>query len=177
MNEEITKRRLENYKDMCLELDELLAKKHSLEKRYGNLSAVSYDKTKVMAGNGNRTSEEERFVIFLERINNEISTLKERIQPEHDIIVDVIRRLSSSRKRTIITLKYIEQYSTTSMIEYFFCDDPLWNPEGDLTEFKKTQEYDNYRRKYLLWQSSAIKELETISGHSFVPEQNQLRLL
>lgn len=177
MNEAITKRRLENYTDMCQTLAELIKKKQSLEKRYGDLSAVSYDKTKVMAGNGHRTSEEERNAIFLERINNEILKLRVKIQPEHDIIVEHISRLSSSRKRTIITLKYIEQYSTTNMIEYFFCDDPLWNPEGDLTEFKKTQEYDNYRRKYLLWQSSAIKELESISGHSFVPEQNQLRLI
>lgn len=55
------------------------------------------------------------------------------------------------------------------MVEYYFCDDPVWNPENNLTEFKKTPEYENFRRQYLLWQQKAIEDIEKISGVAFTP--------
>ena len=168
MIEPITRERLNRYIDSCKTLAYYENKKRNLIKKLG-LSGVDYSKIKVTSGNARKPSEQERFVSILERVNREIETLRAEIKPEHDIIVAQIRRLPTSKSRTIITLKYIEGRSTQDMVEYYFCDDPLWNPENNLTEFKKTPEYENFRRQYLLWQQKAIEDIEQISGVAFTP--------
>lgn len=141
------------------------------------MSGVDYSKIKVTAGNGHRLSEQERYVSILERVNHEIDAIRAEIEPEHEIIVNQIRRLKSSKSRTIITLKYIEGRSTQDLVEYFFCDDPLFNPENNLTDFKKSPEYENYRRQYLLWQQKAIEDIEEISGVAFAPANQVFKQL
>ena len=176
MHEPITRERLDRYLDNCKMLVYYEQKKRNLEKKVG-LSGVDYSKIKVTTGNGQKVSEQERYAIILERINKEISTLRAEIKPEHDIIIAQIRRVNSSRSRTIITLKYIEKRSTQDLVEYFFCDDPLWNPNNNLQEFKKTPEYENYRRQYLLWQQKAIEDIEQISGAPFTPANQVFKQL
>lgn len=171
MHEPITKERLDRYLDSCKMLAYYEDKKRNLEKKLG-LSGVDYSKIKVTVGNGHKMSEQERYVTILERVNKEISNLRQEIKPEHEIIVSQIKRINSSRSRTIITLKYIEKRSTQDLVEYFFCDDPLWNPNGDIAEFKRTAEYENYRRQYLLWQQKAIEDLEAVTGVVFEPNKN-----
>ncbi len=171
IHEPITRELLNRYTKSCRELALCEERKRKLTKKIG-LSAVDYSKIKVTSGNGHRPSEQERYVQILERINREIECLKSEIKPIHDNIVLQVRRLESPKSRTIITLKYIEGRSTQDLVEYYFCDDPLWNPEGNITEFKKSPEYENYRRQYLLWQEKAINDLEAITGVAFMPNAN-----
>lgn len=176
MHEPITRERLDRYLDSCKTLAYYEQKKRNLERKLG-LSGVDYSKIKVTTGNGNKMSEQERHVLILERINKEITALRAEVKPEHDIIVAQIRRVNSSRSRTIITLKYIERRTTQELVEWFFCEDPLWNPDNNLTEFKKTPEYENYRRQYLLWQQKAIEDLEQVSGAPFAPANQVFKQL
>lgn len=168
MIEPITRERLNRYIDSCKTLAYYVQKRKNLMAKLG-ISGIDYSKTKVTSGNARKPSEEERYVQILERVNKEINTLRAEIRPEHDIIVAQIRRLPTSKSRTIITLKYIEGRSTQDMVEYYFCDDPLWNPDGNMQEFKKSSEYENFRRQYLLWQQKAIEDMEKISGVVFKP--------
>ena len=173
MHEPITRERLDRYLDTCKTLAYYENKKRNLEQKIG-LSGIDYSKIKVTTGNGSKLSEQERYVSILERVNKEIDTLRAEVEPEHKIIVSQIRRINSSRSRTIITLKYIEKRTTQELVEWFFCEDPLWNPENNITEFKKSPEYENYRRQYLLWQQKAIESIEEVSGAAFEPNQNQI---
>ena len=168
IREPITRERLNRYIDSCKTLAYYEQKKKNLTAKL-NISGVDYSKIKVTSGNARKTSEQERYVQILERINREINLLRAEIKPEHDIIVMQIRRLPTSKSRTIITLKYIEGRSTQDLVEYYFCDDPLWNPNNDMQDFKKSAEYENFRRQYLLWQQKAIEDLEQISGVAFAP--------
>lgn len=176
MIEPITRERLDKYVDSCKTLAYYEQKKKNLMAKLG-ISGIDYSKVKVMTGNGRKPSEQERYVQILEHINNEIKTLRAEIQPEHDIIVAQIRRLPTSKSRTIITLKYIDGRSTQDLVEYYFCDDPLWNPNNDIQEFKKTAEYENFRRQYLLWQQKAIDDMENISGVAFAPTNEVFKQL
>lgn len=176
MTEPITRERLNRYIDSCKTLAYYEQKKKNLTKKIG-LSGIDYSKTKVMSGNSHKPSEQERYVQILERINKEIDSLRAEIEPEHDAIISQIRRLTSSKSRTIITLKYIEGRSTQDLVEYYFCDDPLFNPDNDITAFKKTPEYENFRRQYLLWQQKAIEDIEKMSGVPFMPTNDIYRQL
>lgn len=173
MHEAITRERLDRYLDSCKALNTCEEKKRNLESKM-LLSGIDYSRVKVTTGNGKKLSEQERYVTILERINKEISMLRAEIVPEHNIIVSQIKRINNYRSRTIITLKYIEKRSTQELVEWFFCEDPLWNPDNNLPEFKKTPEYENYRRQYLLWQQKAIEDIEEVSGVAFEPNQNQI---
>lgn len=176
MTEIITRERLNRYADSCKTLSYYIIKKRNLEKKIG-LSGVDYTKTKVTTTNARKPSEQERYVTILEKINNEITKLKAEIKPEHDIIVNQISKLSTSRNRTIITLKYIEGRTTQELVEWFFCEDPLWNPDDDIEDFKKTAEYENYRRQYLIWQQKAIEEIELRTGAPFQSTNDVYRQL
>lgn len=173
IHEPITREMLNRYIKSCRELAQCEERKRNLKKKLG-LSGVDYSKTKVTSGNGHKLSEQERYVQVLERINQEIETLKAEIKPVHDNIIEQVRRIESPKSRTIIALKYIEGRSTQDLVEYYFCDDPLWNPENNITEFKKTPEYENYRRQYLLWQQKAIEDIEAISGVAFIQNSNSV---
>ena len=176
MYEPITRERLDRYLDNCKTLAHYEQKKRNLEKKVG-LSGIDYSKIKVTAGNGHKLSEQERYVAILERVNKEITVLRAELEPEHENIINQIRRLKSYKSRIIITLKYIEGRSTQDLVEYFFCDDVLWNPEGNLQDFKKSTEYENYRRQYLLWQQKAIEDIEEISGVPFAPANQVFKQL
>lgn len=168
INEQITRDRLSKYVDLCKTLVLLQKKKSNLEKKLG-LKGVNYSTTKVMSGT-KKSSEEERYVLLLERVNTEIKQIREQIEPEHQIIIEQIRRLKTSRSRTIITLRYIEGRSTQDLVEYFFADDILFNPNNNIDDFKKTTDYENFRRTYQRWQQDAVEELERISGVPFAPK-------
>lgn len=175
MYEVITKERLQDFYNSYQYFEKLLNDKKSIEARL-QLKGVSYDGIKVMSGNGRKLSEQERFVIALERIDNEINRQRTKLEYEKSVIEAQLLRLPKPIHRKIIALKYIEKWKIWEIIEDLYIGDPRWNPDMDLEEFKKSSEYEYFRNQFYHEEKVAIKNLEKITGKPFVENQNQLRI-
>ena len=93
MYEPITIERLDNYTEIVKELDFLLKQKSQIKSKLGLLSGVDYSKIKVTAGNGQKTSEQEHYVMALQKINKKIDEYRAWLVPEHQIIKTQIARI------------------------------------------------------------------------------------
>ncbi len=165
MYEPITEERLKCYTDRVRELDGLLRRKHSLERKIG-LSGVDYSKIKVTTGNGRKLSEQERHAFTLEKINRRISEYRAWIIPEHEIIKTQIGRVSRWEYRKVLVLRYLEGWKWSEITAEFF----------DLEPDFEEQKHDKYKRMIMYWNNAALKEIEEISNTSYIPAISQLKI-
>ena len=115
MYEPITKERLENYSESVRELDSLLKQKEGIKQKIGSLSGIDYSRIKVSSGNGSKISEQEHYVMSLQKINERIDRLRALVIPEHNIIKTQIARVKKWNlyvkiKSFFINYNYFKQY-------------------------------------------------------------------
>lgn len=170
----IDKLGMKRFNELCKYWQRLLNQKMGIINTL-TIHGVSYDGIKVTSGNGKRLTEQERFVIALERIDNELKSVTKELEEYKQVLLDNIKRLTPISSK-IIQLRYIDQWQTWQVIEDLFIGDPRWNPNMDLEEFKKTPEYDYFRKYYYKLENTAINQLVKVTGQAFVPNQNQLRV-
>lgn len=163
--EPISPQRLEDFGAALKEYNSLKKQKEQIERRFG-LAGVDYSKVKVTAGNNLRASEEERYVMALQKINDAITDYEKWLIPEKEIITRQIARVKSHDYRKILVLRYIEKYPWKEIIQECFWYEPDFEEERQ----------GKYRDKVFYWHRQALKELEEISAKPYIPLQMPLTL-
>lgn len=166
MYEPITIKRLDDYTEIVKELDFLLRKKEQIKAKLGILSGIDYSKIKVTAGNGQKTSEQEHYVMALQKINKKIDEYKAWLVPEHQIIKTQIARVKKWNYRKILVYRYLEKWKWSEIIQDFF------EFEDDFEEEKNLK----YKDKIFDWNRRALAELEKVSAMPYVKASKQLTL-
>lgn len=156
--EPITLERLTNFGEILKEYDTLKRHKKLLIDKIGSIKAVDYSKDRVQSGNGNRTSEEERYAMKLETINNKIKEYEEWIIPEKEIIKNQIARVKKRDYRKILIYRYIERWKWAEIIQEFF----------ELEQDYEEERQGKYRDTMMYWNRRAVTELEKISAQPYI---------
>lgn len=155
--EPITTQRLDDFGAVMREYQDLKNQKYKLEKHLG-LSGVDYSKIKVTTGNGQKLSEQERFIIALQKINTKMLEYEQWLKPEKEIIISQIARVKRSEYRKVLILRYIEKWKWSEIIQECF-----WFE----TDYE-TEKQSKYKDKVLYWNRQALKELEEISQKPYI---------
>ena len=164
--EPITIKRLDDFAEVSKELDFLLKKKAQLEQDSASLKAVNYSHDKVNSGNTSRNSQEEQYVLKLEKINKKISEYEAWLKPEKEIIKTQIARVKKWNYRKLLVYRYIEKMKWSDITAEFF----------SFEEDFELEKYGKYKDKILYWNRRALQELEKISSKPYVPLAKQLHL-
>ena len=165
MYEPITIERLDNYAEIAKEYDYLLHQKNNLIKKLG-LKGVDYSKIKVTSGNGAKISEEEHYVMSLQKINAKIADYESWLKPEKEIIKTQIARIKKWHFRKILVLRYIEKWKWSEIIDEFFGFEDDFEDEKNL----------KYKDKIFDWNRRALAELEKVSAIPYKKISKQLVL-
>lgn len=161
MYEPITLERLDNYTEIVKEYDFLLQQKAKLTQKISTISGVDYSKEKLTGSNGSKTSQEEHYVISLEKINKKIQEYSDWLKPEHEIIKNQIARIKKWNYRKILVLRYLEKWKWMEIIDEFFgCED----------DFDEEKNY-KYKDKIMYWNRQARSALENISAQPYIKVQ------
>lgn len=163
MYEPITIERLDNYAEIVKEYDYLLHQKNNLIKKLG-LKGVDYSKIKVTSGNGAKISEQEHYVMSLQKINAKIADYESWLKPEKEIIKSQIARIKKWHFRKILVLRYIEKWKWSEIIDEFFGFEDDFEDEKNL----------KYKDKIFDWNRRALAELEKVSAMPYTPSTKQL---
>lgn len=165
MYEPITIERLDNYAEIVKEYDYLLHQKNNLIKKLG-LKGVDYSKIKVTSGNGAKISEQEHYVMSLQKINAKIADYESWLKPEKEIIKTQIARIKKWHFRKILVLRYIEKWKWSEIIDEFFGFEDDFEDEKNL----------KYKDKIFDWNRRALAELEKVSAMPYKKATKQLVL-
>lgn len=165
MYEPITIERLDNYAEIVKEYDYLLHQKNNLIKKLG-LKAVDYSKIKVTSGNGAKVSEQEHYVMSLQKVNAKIADYESWLKPEKEIIKTQIARIKKWHFRKILVLRYIEKWKWSEIIDEFFGFEDDFEDEKNL----------KYKDKIFDWNRRALAELEKVSAMPYKKATKQLVL-
>ncbi len=165
MYEPITIERLDNYAEIVKEYDYLLHQKNNLIKKLG-LKAVDYSKIKVTSGNGAKVSEQEHYVMSLQKVNAKIANYESWLKPEKEIIKTQIARIKKWHFRKILVLRYIEKWKWSEIIDEFFGFEDDFEDEKNL----------KYKDKIFDWNRRALVELEKVSAMPYISNTKQLVL-
>lgn len=163
MYEPITIERLDNYAEIVKEYDYLLHQKNNLIKKLG-LKGVDYSKIKVTSGNGAKVSEQEHYVMSLQKVNAKIADYESWLKPEKEIIKTQIARIKKWHFRKILVLRYIEKWKWSEIIDEFFGFEDDFEDEKNL----------KYKDKIFDWNRRALAELEKVSAMPYIPSTKQL---
>lgn len=163
MYDPITIERLDNYAEIVKEYDYLLHQKNNLIKKLG-LKGVDYSKIKVTSGNGAKISEQEHYVMSLQKINAKIADYESWLKPEKEIIKTQIARIKKWHFRKILVLRYIEKWKWSEIIDEFFGFEDDFEDEKNL----------KYKDKIFDWNRRALAELEKVSAMPYIPSTKQL---
>lgn len=165
MYEPITLKRLDDYAEILKEYKRLVIQKLRLQSRLG-LSGVDYSAIKVTSGNSHKISEQEYWVMSLEKLNKKILEYRDWILPEQDILKTQIGRISKMHYRQLLILRYIFRFKWLRIIKEFF------GFEEDFDEEKNLK----YKDKIFDWNKAALAELEKVSAKPYVPIQRQMTI-
>ena len=166
MYEPITIERLDNYSEIEKEYKFLLRQKENLIKKIGTLSGIDYSKIKVTAGNGTKISEQEHYVMSLQKINSKLHEYEGWLPFEKEIIKTQIARIKKWHFRKILVLRYIEKWKWSEIIDEFFGFEDDFEDEKNL----------KYKDKIFDWNRRALAELEKVSAKPYVKASKQLTL-
>ena len=118
------------------------------------------------SGNSARTSEQEHYVLALQKINKKIDEYKAWLLPEHQIIKTQIARIKKWNYRKILVYRYLEKWKWAEIVQDFF------EFEDDYKEEKDTK----YKEKVMYWHRQALAELEKVSSKPYIKQDRQLPL-
>ena len=158
----LTKQRLEDFAVIMTEYGRLLEKKRKIMNKLG-LKGVDYSKDRVTSGAA-KSSEQERFVMALQKVNADIAEYEAWIAPEKAEIKGQLCRIKEPRYRKIIVLRYIDRWKWSEIVQEFFWYEP---------DFEE-QKFLKYKDNVMYWHRRALEEVEKLSGTPFVPVQRHL---
>lgn len=162
MHEPITIQRLEDFAVITDEYKRLIDKKKKIIAKLG-LKGIDYSKEKIKSSSI-PISEQERYIMSLQRVNDELKKYEDWLIPEKEIIKTQIARIKKPHYRKIIVLRYIERWKWSEIIQEFF-----WH-EDDYEE----QKFLRYKDNVMFWNRRALDELEKISSRPYIPIAKQL---
>lgn len=165
MYEPITLKRLDDYAEILKEYKRLVIQKLQLQSRLG-MSGVDYSAIKVTSGSTHKISEQEHWVMSLEKLNKKLLEYRSWILPEEEILKTQICRISKMHYRQLLILRYIFRFKWSRIIKEFF------GFEDDFEEEKNLK----YKDKIFDWNKAALAELEKISAKPYVKASKQLVL-
>ena len=148
----ITTERLNDYTEIVKELDYLLKEKEKIKERISVLKSPNFEEPKVTTGGKKTVSEEENYVIKLEKINKKIDEYKAWLLPAHNEIKHEIARIKKWEYRRLLVWRYLEKWKWSEIIREFFEFEEDFDEEKD---FK-------YKEKIMYWHRRALKELTGI---------------
>lgn len=140
--------------------------KAAIEKKINSLQSVDLSKPNVQNGASTHISEQERYVLRLEKINSLIKECENILLPAKQRLKMQIARITKAHYRKILILRYIEHWKWSDIIE-----DCFWYEE----DFNKS-DYGKYKDKVLDWNRRALNKLEDLSEKPFIPV-NQLHII
>ena len=150
----IKQERLNRHKNLVAKLDFYRKRKYEFLNEFG-LKAYDYSKIKVTSGNGRKTTDQERAVIAVEKINKEIKELESVVLPEQKEIETQINRLydysSDWRHPDILKRLYVDGESMKDVILAYYGEDNK-----------------NNRSSVEGLRNTAIKLLEKVSSKPFI---------
>lgn len=164
--EHITIERLDNFGEIMKEYNKLLEYKQNLTNKINSLSGIDYSKDKIQSGNGKKTSQQEHYVISLEKINNRIREYEAWLTPEKEIIKNQISRVPKRDYRKLLILRYIEKWKWAEIVQEFF------EFERDYEAQKKLKYWDTV----MYWNRAALNILDYVSSRPYIPEAKQLTI-
>ena len=170
--EPITPERMKDYSQKVKELDKLIDRKKLILNSAAGAHGVDYSKLKVTTGNGNRTSEEERYVSALKKVDEEINHYLYKVfgvyglVEEHEVIKTQIKRIKKWNYRKILVYRYLEKWKWSEIIQDFF------EFESDYEEEKNGK----YKDTVMYWHTRALEELKKVSEKPYVPVTKQLTI-
>lgn len=161
--ETINKEKLMLHKQYVKKLNRKREFKRELESKMG-LKSYDYSKIKVINGDSRRTSEEERFILKLEKINRELRELEAIVIPEQKEIEAQLTRVEVKdwRYREILQSYYIDDIPAKEIIVEIYGD--------------KADKDPAIWKQYYRLQSAAIRELAKVSEKPFIQIERQLML-
>ena len=170
------KERLSAYRQCLFDLDRFYEQKDVLIKRVGNLQSSRMQTDKVTSGNRKHLSEEERYVLYLEKINKQIAEYETALEDGKKDMNLHIDRLPRFEWREIIRQYYFWRCEWWQVTEHLFISDPHLYVEGAK---KGTQESinPNYLRVVFQWRNRALDELEKLYNIPHIPTVRQLTLI
>ena len=112
-----------------------LKQKNLLEKQLNSLKSIDYSKDKVTNGASNKLSEQERFALQLEKINQNIKECEKILFPAKNRLKKQICRIKRAEYRRILILRYIEHWKWSDIIEECFWFEDDFN-KSDITKYK-----------------------------------------
>ena len=161
----ITREWLEWYGDAWRAYEEYIKQKETLEKRINGLSAIRYDTLKVSKGNGATYSEEEHYVLRLEKIDRAIRDCEEVLLPAKARLKQQISRIHKSEYRKVLILRYVERWKWIDIInECFWYEDDL------------NYNFEKYKTKVMYWNRAALERLEELSSIAYIPAERQITI-
>lgn len=163
--ERITAERLINYRCIVQEYLQLCQDKAAIIDKIASLKGVDYNKIKVQSGNGAKTTQQEHYVITLERINKSIWAYQGWLPDEQKIIKTQINRLTNPLYIEIITAYFINGKKWDTILR---------EKLGSRSDFEAN--YTNYYRILMEWRKNALTQLEKISSQPYIPTTQQLQL-
>ena len=155
----INKDRLMRYKQYVSELNTLYERKHQLEQTMG-LSSYDFSKIKVTT-NKRRLTEEEQFVIRLEKINRKISEIEPIVRAGRLEFESQIERIAHLdwRYKEILQSYYVDNVKAKEIVITLFGN----------------SEPESWKQFYRL-QKAALRELQKVSKKPFIEIEQQLVL-
>ena len=153
----INKEWLEWYGDAWRVYEDYLKQRDILEKRINGVSGVNYSNAKVTNGASHFLSEEEKFILRLEKINRLIKECEDILLPAKERLKQQIARIHKSEYRKVLILRYVERWKWVDIINECF-----WYEEDLNYNFEK------YKTKIMYWNRSALEKLEEISKKAYV---------
>lgn len=161
----INKEWLEWYGDAWRVYEDYLKQKDILEKRINAVAGVNYSNVKVTNGSGHFLSEEEKYILRLEKINRLIKECEEILLPAKSRLKQQIARIHKSEYRKVLILRYVERWKWVDIINECF-----WYEEDLNYNFEK------YKTKIMYWNKAALERLEELSQQAFIPTQIKIGL-
>lgn len=161
-NEPITIEWLEWYGDAWRAYESYKKEKAAIESRLG-ICGIDYSK-EHNSSNKKRLSNQEVFVLKLERLNKEIAECESILFPAKEKLITQIKRIKKANWRKVLILYYVEKWKLKDIAQ-----DCFWY-ENDY-EIKQDIYLDTVKR----WKREAIHQLEEVSKKPFI-EITQLTL-
>lgn len=175
MSEPTIKERLIAYRQCLFDLDKFYEQKDAFIKRIGSIRSVNFSADKVTVGNHKRLSDEERYVLYLEKINNKINEYENTLEAGKKDIDKYIDRLPRFEYREIIRQYYFWRCEWWQVAEHLFISDPHLYIEGAK---RGTQESinPNFLRQVFNWRNKAFNELEKLYNTPYIPATQQMHI-
>ncbi len=163
MYEPITRERLKRHIENLKYYKRLIVHKEQILSALNAIKSVDFSKDRVINGNSKRLSEQENYVLRLEKINRALLTQRQLVINEQNIIKTQISRIGKIDYIKVLALRYLYCWEWKRIIKEFFEFEP---------DYEEQKDY-KYRDKIYDWHNAAILRLEKINNKPYIPIKQQ----